>query len=160
MSSVLQLLCMLVFVQAQAPLSPEQPIAYSHKLHSGTLKLKCAMCHTNPNPGEIMNLPPVSTCMLCHSAVKTDSPEIRKLAAFAKNEKPIPWARVYQIPSYVTFSHRAHLETGNTCAECHGKVTERTQLFQEGDISMGGCMNCHRLKKASIDCLYCHEERQ
>ena len=138
---------------------PEQPIAYSHKLHAGTMKLKCAMCHTNPDPGEMMRFPAVSTCMQCHSAIKTDSPDIQRLAAYAKNDKEIKWARVYQIPSFVNFSHRTHMETGNQCAECHGKVQERVALFKEGDISMGGCMNCHRLKKASIDCSYCHEER-
>ena len=27
------------------------------------------------------------------------------------------------------------------------------------DLSMGGCMDCHRMKKASIDCSFCHEPR-
>ena len=34
-------------------------------------------------------------CMVCHERIKTDSPEIKKLAAYAqKNEEP-PWVRVY-----------------------------------------------------------------
>ncbi len=115
------------------------------------------MCHPNPDPGEAMTIAAASACMQCHSAVKTDSPTIQKLAAFAKNDREIPWARVYQIPSFVNFSHKAHVEAGNTCAECHGGVAARDQLFRETDISMGGCMNCHRAKKASIDCTYCHE---
>jgi hypothetical protein len=97
--------------------------------------------------------------MQCHSAIKTDSPAIQKLAAFAKNDREIRWARVYEIPSYVNFSHRTHLESGNGCEDCHGRVVEREQLFREGDISMGGCMNCHRVKKVSIDCTFCHEQR-
>jgi Cytochrome c7 and related cytochrome c/Class III cytochrome C family len=153
------LLASFVLAQTQTA-APRQPIAYSHQLHAGTLKLKCAMCHTNPNPGEMMKFPAAAVCMQCHSAVKTESPEIQKLAAAAKADKEIKWVRVYEIPSYVNFSHRSHLETGNKCEECHGKVPERAQLFKEGDISMGGCMNCHRLKKASIDCVYCHDERQ
>ena len=140
--------------------APDQPIAYSHKVHAGALKLKCAMCHTNPNPGEMMKFPVTATCMQCHTAIKTDSPEIQKVAAAAKENREIKWARVYQIPSYVNFSHRSHMETGSQCSECHADVAVRDQLFKEGDISMGGCMNCHRLKKASIDCTYCHEERQ
>ncbi len=134
---------------------PRQPVAYSHKVHAGTLKLKCAMCHTNPDPGEMMKFPAVATCMSCHTAIKTESPEIQKLA-----KGDVKWVRVYQIPSYVNFSHRSHRETGNACTECHGDVTVRDALFKEGDVSMGGCMNCHRLKKASIDCTYCHEERR
>ncbi|MDQ6663630.1 MAG: cytochrome c family protein [Acidobacteriota bacterium] len=137
--------------------APEQPIPFSHKIHAGTLKLKCKMCHPNPDPGETMTIAAAAVCMQCHSAVKTDSAAIQKLSAFAKNGREIPWARVYQIPSFVNFSHKAHLNAGNTCAECHGAVAGSDQLIRETDISMGGCMNCHRAKKASIDCTYCHE---
>jgi hypothetical protein len=136
----------------QAPKQPVQPIAFSHKLHAGDLKLKCKMCH--PGTDETMQIAKSATCMQCHSAIKTDSPDIQKLA---KGE--IHWVRVYEIPSYVSFSHKVHLDSGNTCQDCHGPVAERTQLAKEGDISMGGCMNCHRLKKVSIDCSFCHEQR-
>jgi len=145
--------------QKQPPPPPEQPIPYSHKLHVGTLKLKCNMCHPNKDPGEIMGIPQASTCMQCHSSVKTDSPAIQKLADYAKSSRQIRWARVYEIPTYVMFSHKAHLEAGNTCQECHAQVAERDQLFREADISMGGCMTCHRMKKASNDCSFCHEPR-
>jgi hypothetical protein len=138
---------------------PQQPIAFSHKQHAGTLKLQCKMCHPNPDPGESMTIAPASTCMQCHSAVKTDSPQIQKLAALAKENQRVPWVRIYQIPSYVSFSHRTHLEAKNTCDECHGPVAERAALFKEGDISMGGCMKCHQMKKVSIDCTFCHEQR-
>ena len=79
--------------------------------------------------------------------------------SLAEAKKEIKWAPVYRIPSYVIFSHRSHLETGNTCAECHGPVAERDTLTKETDISMGGCMNCHRTKKASLHCTSCHEQR-
>lgn len=143
----------------QEPAGPEQPIPYSHKLHAGTLKLQCKMCHPNPDPGEIMTLPKAATCMQCHSSVKTDSPAIQKLAAFAKNGREPRWVRIYQIPAYVFFNHRAHVQSGSTCADCHGQVATRDRLFKETDISMGACMNCHRSHKASIDCQFCHEER-
>ncbi|MBX5497302.1 MAG: hypothetical protein IRZ15_18345 [Bryobacteraceae bacterium] len=143
----------------QPPPAPAQPIPFNHKLHAGNLKLKCSMCHPNRDPGETMGIAPASVCMQCHSAVKTDSPEIQKLAEFAKSNRTIRWNRVYAIPSYVLFSHRAHLAAGNTCVECHGPVAEREALFREVDLSMTGCMNCHRVKNASNDCTYCHEER-
>jgi hypothetical protein len=148
----------LLLVQAPKP-APEQPIPFSHKQHAGALKLKCKMCHPNAGSGETMQIAKASTCMQCHSAIKTDSPAIQKLAAFAKNDREIRWARVYEIPSYVNFSHKTHLEAGNACEDCHGKVAEREQVFREGDISMGGCMNCHRVKKVSIDCTFCHDQR-
>jgi hypothetical protein len=36
-------------------------------------------------------------------------PRHQKLVALANAGRPIPWIRVYQIPSYVEFSHKAHL---------------------------------------------------
>jgi hypothetical protein len=165
MKHLLRLVCAAAFVIAAAaqielkdpPPPLEQPIPYSHKKHVGELKLKCNMCHPNRDPGETMGIPQAATCMQCHSSVKTDSPTIQKLTEFAKSNRTIPWQRVYQIPSYVFFSHKEHLATGATCETCHGKVPEREQLFRETDISMGGCMTCHRVKNAKLDCSYCHQ---
>ena len=145
-------------VQGQRP-APAQPIAFSHKQHAGTLKLKCNMCHPNRDPGETMGIAAASVCMQCHLTIKADSPQIEKLAELAKSSRPIRWARVYEIPTYVNFSHRAHLQSGNTCQECHGPVAERDVLAREGDVTMTGCMNCHKTKNASIDCTLCHEQR-
>ena len=89
---------------------PNQPVPFSHKNHAGTLKLQCKMCHPSPDPGESMTIAPPSVCMQCHSAIKTDSPAIQKLAQYAAEGKPLPWVRIYAIPAYVDFSHRAHLE--------------------------------------------------
>ena len=137
---------------------PPQPLPFSHKMHAGTMKLACKMCHPSPDPGETMTIVPAATCMQCHSAIKADSPNIKRLAEYDKDGKAVPWARVYAIPSWVDFSHRAHLAKGNTCEECHGPVQEREQLAKETDLSMGGCMNCHRAKKAGLSCGFCHEE--
>ena len=106
-----------------------------------------------------MGIPAADLCMKCHTSVKADSPAIQKLAEFAKDKRDIRWERIYEIPTYVTFSHRTHTTSGNTCAECHGPVAERDQLFREVDMSMTGCMNCHSMKGASTDCSYCHEPR-
>jgi hypothetical protein len=136
--------------------APEQPIPFSHKQHAGALKLQCKMCHPNPDPGESMTFAAPSVCMQCHSAIKADSPAIQKLAQAAKDGKPLPWVRVYKIPSFVNFSHRTHLAK-NTCDECHGKVAESEKMSKEGDISMGACMTCHQAKKTGFDCNFCHE---
>ena len=154
------LLISIVAMLAQSqPAGPKQPIAFSHQQHAGTLKLKCNMCHANRDPGETMGIAPVATCMQCHSTIKADSPEIQKLAEYAKADRRVRWVRVYEIPTYVAFSHRVHLQSGNTCQDCHGPVQQREVLAREGDISMSGCMNCHKAKNASNDCTFCHEQR-
>lgn len=141
------------------PPPPAQPIPYSHKHHAGTLKIACTNCHENADPGELMGIPATAKCMTCHQAIKTDSPHIQKLTSYHKANRDLPWARVYQIPSYVFFSHREHLKAGNTCAECHGKVAERDALFREMPVNMGNCMECHQKKKAPNNCTFCHEQR-
>ena len=153
-------ICLIVLWAALAwAQGPAQPVPFSHKQHVGTLKLKCNMCHPNRDPGETMGIAAASVCMQCHSAVKTDSAAIQKVAEAAKSAKPIRWRRVYEIPSYVFFSHRTHLNAGATCDGCHGPVAEREVLAREADISMKGCMNCHTQKKASNDCTTCHDQR-
>ena len=138
---------------------PAQPLPFSHKHHAGTLKLPCKMCHPSPDPGESMTIAPPSVCMQCHSAIKTDSPVIQKLAQYASQGKPVPWVRIYEIPAWVDFSHRAHIEAKNTCEGCHGKVAERDVLYREVELNMGTCMDCHAGKRASVACNFCHEPR-
>ena len=153
----MKLLVCIVF--AACAFAQEQPIPYSHKQHVA-LGLKCAFCHENPAPGEMMGIPEGLKCMSCHATVKADSPSIQKLAAMAKRPGGVPWTRVYQIPSYVVFSHKTHVRAGATCETCHGPVAERVQMKKETDISMGECMSCHREKKAPNECTSCHEERK
>ena len=147
---------------AQAPQDPAgapvQPLPFSHKTHVTGQGLNCAMCHPNPNPGETMTIAPPSLCMDCHADTKTDSPYIKRLAEYDKNKQPVPWVRVYEIPGFVNFSHRAHLTKGVKCEDCHGAVAQRDRLYRETDLTMGGCIACHKAKNASQACDFCHDE--
>jgi Cytochrome c7 and related cytochrome c/Cytochrome c3 len=137
---------------------PEQPIPYSHKQHLA-LGLACKDCHSNAAPGDAMSFPVSSKCMSCHQTIKKDSPAIQKLATFDHNKQEIPWVRVYKVPDFVFFSHKAHLDAGAKCDDCHGQVAQRDRLFRETDLSMAGCASCHRERNASQTCDYCHEAR-
>jgi Zn ribbon nucleic-acid-binding protein len=149
--------------QDAAPATPQgiaQPVPFSHKQHAGTLKLPCEFCHTASRSGETVAIPRASFCMQCHQTMDTNNPGVQKLATYAKSNAVIPWVRVYQLPSFVSFSHKTHLLHGATCRQCHGPVEERTQLYTETDISMAGCVNCHRTSKASTGCDTCHSLEQ
>jgi Cytochrome c7 and related cytochrome c len=84
----------------------------------------------------------------------------------ARALKPVAWTRVYKLPDFVYFDHRAHVTAGVTCQTCHGPVETMERMRQVPDLSMGWCVNCHRDasrngvngKKvfASIDCSTCH----
>jgi c(7)-type cytochrome triheme protein len=147
-----------LLLAATASHGQQQPVPYSHKTHLA-LGLQCAACHSNPDPGESMGFPPESFCITCHQAITPDSPHIQKVAAAAKENKPLPWVRVYRLPEYVYFSHRVHIQASTTCATCHGPVRERDVITQEVEHNMRSCMACHTAKKARDDCKACHEER-
>jgi len=133
-----------------------QPIPFSHKVHAKAA-LQCADCHSIPPPGDFATFPKEDKCMACHVAIKADSPSIRKLAAFQKERKPIPWSRIYQLPDYAVFSHDTHYRKGKvSCETCHGPVAERDALSAEKSISMKTCMDCHDERGASNECNVCH----
>lgn len=140
-----------------AAAAPEQPLPYSHKTHL-SLGLKCQDCHVNPEPGEKMTFPAASKCMSCHRSIAKDRPAIQKLASYSKSEEPIPWARVYAVPSGTYWSHRSHLEASLKCDQCHGDVPQMERMAKVTDVtSMGGCVACHKQYKAGTGCEFCHE---
>ncbi len=83
-----------------------------------------------------------------------------------KQPRPVPWIKVYNLPEFVYFDHRAHVRVGVTCQKCHGTVESMERIRQIGDLSMGWCVNCHRTSNeegvgglrvyASTDCVTCH----
>lgn len=137
---------------------PRQPIAFSHKQHAGDLNLKCQTCHISPAPSEMMTFPAEAKCMACHQTIKPDSEEIQKLAKFFIGKKRVPWVRVYQLPTFVYWSHKSHTDAGAGCSDCHGDVKSLSVMAKEKDMSMGSCMDCHRQKKVSNDCTFCHDK--
>jgi predicted CXXCH cytochrome family protein len=141
---------------AVAASGPEQPIPFSHKQHAGTLQLSCEFCHTPSKSGATLVIPQAAVCMQCHQAVATTNPGVQKLANYAKTNATIPWVRVYELPSFVSFSHRVHMEHGNKCTECHGEAAQQERIYKATNISMAGCINCHRQKQAAVECDTCH----
>jgi len=95
--------------------------------------------------------------MECHQSIKTGSPAIQKLAQFQKSQQPLAWARLYVLPGFVFFSHQKHLSAKVDCEVCHGPVERRETLWQEKDISMNTCVNCHKLRNAPLACDRCHD---
>jgi Cytochrome c7 and related cytochrome c/Class III cytochrome C family len=156
--SLVILICVIaVLAQKEKLPGPEQPIPFSHKLHAGEQKLNCATCHKNSDAGAKMGLPSAAMCMQCHSDIKAESPEIQKIAVFAKENREIGWRRVYQVPSYVRFNHRSHLDAGGACATCHGNVAEFEQMYLAVKINMPNCIKCHEENGARTGCSYCHK---
>jgi hypothetical protein len=123
--------------------APEQPIPYSHKLHAGDYKIPCLYCHSGAEKSRHASVPSLNVCMNCHSVVKTDSPHIQKIHKAFKENKPIEWVRIHEVPDFVSFPHKRHVAKGIACETCHGDVKTMVRVEQKSALTMGWCMECH-----------------
>ncbi|MGB3800754.1 MAG: c-type cytochrome [Lewinella sp.] len=57
----------------QQDYQPEQPIKFSHELHSGIHKIECQYCHDGARRSKHSVIPAVNTCMNCHRAISYGS---------------------------------------------------------------------------------------
>ncbi len=124
--------------------APVQPVAYSHKLHAGTLGIDCLYCHGNAEKGAHANIPATQVCMNCHRLVKTDSPKLAKVRESFATGMPIEWERIHKVPDFAFFNHSAHLNAGVGCVECHGRIDQMERVAQQKPLSMSWCLECHR----------------
>lgn len=124
---------------------PTQPIAFSHKLHAGENQINCAYCHTSVYKSKSANIPSANICMNCHSQIKTESPEIKKIYRAIERKQPIQWVRVHNLPDLAYFNHSQHTQVGGIeCQTCHGPIQNMEVVYQYSPLTMGWCINCHR----------------
>jgi len=123
---------------------PEQPVAYSHKLHAGELGMNCLYCHSTVNRGAFAAIPGTETCMGCHSQVRPSSPRLEKVRSSYQTGEPIHWVKIHDLPDYVFFNHQAHVTSGVSCVSCHGRVDQMVEVKQEKPLNMAWCLDCHR----------------
>lgn len=133
-----------------------QPIAYSHKIHVSTYKIDCRFCHVYAAKAATAGIPSVEKCMSCHRAVAADKPEIRKIAQYRAEKKPIPWSRVTELPEFTYFPHYRMVNAGVACLTCHPGIDAADAAVQKQEFTMGFCLKCHRSRGVSIDCWTCH----
>lgn len=135
---------------------PVQPVAFSHKLHSGEYKIHCLYCHRYPGISKSAGVPDVETCKNCHLIVGRDKEEVKKLMGYWKKKEPIPWIKVHDLPDHVYFPHKMHVNAQVACEVCHGDISSMERVRRVSSLKMGWCLNCHRDNGASIDCWTCH----
>jgi hypothetical protein len=123
---------------------PTQPVEYSHKLHAGDLGIDCRYCHVAVETSAVASVPPVQTCMNCHTMVKTDSEKLEAVRSSYASGQPIEWVRIHNVPDYAYFDHAIHIDRGVGCVSCHGRVDQMVKVIQEEPLSMGWCLDCHR----------------
>ena len=122
---------------------PEQPIPFSHRFHSQELLMQCEYCHGGSEKSAIAVIPSVDLCMGCHRIVGANLEPIQRLRGYYDQGQPVPWERIYKVPEFVQFPHRAHIRSQIECEECHGKVEEMDRVYKYTSLKMGWCLDCH-----------------
>lgn len=157
-------LAVLVFAAAGAapflfrrPSGPVQPVAFSHKIHSGDFKIGCEYCHSYARRAAVAGIPSVARCIGCHKITATEKPEVKKLLDYWNRKEAIPWIKVFDQPDFVYFSHKPHVSSGVACQTCHGPVETMERVREAVTLDMRLCVNCHMERKANIDCWACHK---
>src|SRR5690349_22170981 len=69
---------------------PVQPVAYSHRLHAGELRIPCLHCHAAAEKGRSAGIPAVSVCMNCHRFVTAPFLDVKAEDDLAAKEKRKP----------------------------------------------------------------------
>lgn len=147
---------LLYYIYFSLPIGQEQPIHFSHRVHTSTKGLSCFFCHNGAIESARAGIPPLQTCMLCHQRIIIHHPEIEKLrTSFAKNE-PILWKKVQGVPDFVYFNHSMHIHRKIDCSRCHGNVKGMDRIEPKNRFLMGFCIRCHLEQKATRDCFACH----
>ncbi|HTH36344.1 MAG TPA: cytochrome c3 family protein [Pyrinomonadaceae bacterium] len=125
-------------------LERQQPVQFSHKHHAGDDGIDCRYCHSTVETTASAGIPPTQTCMNCHSQIWSDSPYLEPVRASFRDNKPIEWERVHDLPEFAYFNHSIHVAKGVGCSTCHGKIDNMPAVFQENTLQMEWCLACHR----------------
>ncbi|RMD92757.1 MAG: cytochrome C [Calditrichaeota bacterium] len=155
------------FINNQQGYKPDQPIAFSHRVHAKDNAIPCLYCHFAAEESRHAGIPSANVCMNCHREIKKDSPEIQKIVKAIKTNTPIVWTKVNSVPDFVYFNHSIHINRNIKCEKCHGDVASMDKVYRANKLGMGWCISCHReythkvlkLEPGSqvlVDCSVCH----
>ncbi len=122
----------------------EQPVQFSHEHHAAGLGIDCRYCHTSVEHTAYAGMPSTKTCMTCHSQIWTNAEMLQPVRDSWRDDKPIRWTRVHDLPDYVQFNHSIHIQKGVGCVSCHGRVDQMPLVWKTQSLYMEWCLACHR----------------
>ena len=122
----------------------EQPVQFSHQHHAGGIGIECRYCHTSVEVSPSAGIPPTKTCMNCHSQIWATAPILEPVRASFRDNTPLQWTRVHDLPDFVYINHSIHVNKGIGCVSCHGRVDQMPLTWQAMPMTMSWCLECHR----------------
>ena len=121
-----------------------QPVQFSHQHHVLDDGIDCRYCHTSVETSAFAGIPPTKTCMNCHSQIWATAPILEPVRASFRDDTPMRWTRVHDLPDFVYFDHSIHVKKGMGCETCHGRVDRMPLMLQQNSLQMNWCLDCHR----------------
>jgi hypothetical protein len=98
------------YVGVQEPI--EQPVPFSHKHHVSDDGIDCRYCHQSVEVSAYAGIPPLHTCMTCHSQLYTHQPMLAPLLTSLASDEALRWRKVNSLPAFVYFNHAIHVHQG------------------------------------------------
>jgi len=121
-----------------------QPIPFSHQHHVRDDGIDCRYCHTSVEKAAFAGLPPLSTCMTCHSQLFATAPILDPLRRAYAGDAALQWNRVHDLPDFVYFDHSIHVAKGVGCTTCHDAIDRMPLTRRVAPLYMEWCLECHR----------------
>src|SRR5947209_18692279 len=121
-----------------------QPVPFSHQHHVAGLGIDCRYCHTSVETSSFAGIPPTKTCMNCHSVLFANASFLEPVRASFRDNRPLHWVRVHDLPDFVYFNHSIHIKKGVGCETCHGRIDQMPLTYQQNSLLMEWCINCHK----------------
>lgn len=131
------------YTRAPVGIAIEQPVRFSHELHSDVLNIECLYCHKSAEQGPYGGFPDTHTCMSCHSQIATYSELLEPVRTSYETGERLEWEKVHDLAGHVYFNHSAHVNVGFACETCHGPVNEMPLVWQAENMTMSWCLDCH-----------------
>ena len=135
---------------SQVNVPRDQPVPFSHKHHVTGMGIDCRYCHTTVEKTAFAGIPPTETCMSCHSQIWIEAHILEPVRASFRDNVPIEWTRVHDLPDFVYFDHSIHINKGIGCQTCHGQVDQMPLMWKENTLNMEWCLECHRAPEKFI----------
>jgi len=135
---------------SQVGVARDQPVPFSHKHHVTGIGIDCRYCHTTVEESAFAGIPPTETCMTCHSMLWTEAAILEPVRASFRDDEPLQWTRVHDLPDFVYFKHDIHISKGIGCQSCHGQVDQMPLMWKENTLNMEWCLECHRAPENHI----------
>lgn len=127
-----------------------QPVPFSHDHHTAAMGIDCRYCHYSVETEASAGIPPTDVCMNCHKLIWDDSPMLEPVRASYRDNTPLEWNRVHDLPDFVYFDHSIHVAKGVGCVSCHGEVNKMPLIKRGASLQMSWCLDCHRNPEKNV----------